>query len=93
MKKRKRKLLLTHSQVEKFITSDGILTVTAHRDCRTGLSLYSVDLDGVPVITCDNKYLLCVLCQDHGEWLVEELADILMYRDIEQTFSHSESEE
>lgn len=61
MKKRKH---LFSSEVLKVCDSSDLLfsiQLTKHTQLKTGISMFSLDLNNVPVVTCDSYFFLCEL--------------------------------
>lgn len=60
---KKRKLLISHDVLKVFDSSDSLFSVqlTRHTQTKTGMTLYSLDLNNVPVVTCDSYIFLCEL--------------------------------
>lgn len=91
---KKRKLLVKSTELSSWCPGDcaDIVSLTKHTQMKTGISMYSLDLNGEPVITCDSFVFLCELmnCCDFY-LLLDILSYILVLRD--RNLSNSESEE
>lgn len=90
MKKKKKKLLLKHEVIFWSPSNFGEITITKHSDLKTGVTMYTLDLDDVPCITCDNLFFLTDVVIFDSEFIGERLSIIL---DSRSTMSFSESEE
>lgn len=92
MKKSKKKMLLSHSVIESWGDDVDSIELVKHTQLKTGFSMYSFDLNGEPVITCDSFVFLRELmdrCDFH--LILELLSYILVLRDY--TYLNNESEE
>ena len=91
MKKRK---LLVKSLIISTWTSDDFandITLVKHTQMKTGISMYSLDLNGEPVITCDSFFFLNELVNRDFDQLLDILEIVLDLRKC--TLSNFESEE
>lgn len=87
---KKRKPILSHVILDTYVSSFSVIDIEKHTDVRTGLSMYSLNSDKVPVITCDNYLFLHELFDTFD---IDELAFILDKVCIYRTLTRSESEE
>lgn len=83
---RKKKLLLSHETL--YIDDNGLSTVSIsrHRHVKTGVSMFSLDLDNVPVVTCDNYFFL----REILNYLPDFVRNLLSDCSQTQTFSKSD---
>lgn len=60
---KKRKPLISHEVLDVCDSSDSLFSIqiTKHTQIKTGISLFSLDLNNVPVVTCDSYIFLCEL--------------------------------
>ena len=60
---KKRNPLISHDVLKVCDSSDSLFSiqVTKHTQTKTGISLFSLDLNNVPVVTCDSYIFLCEL--------------------------------
>lgn len=59
MKKRNKKLMFRHEIVFRCDSADvGEIRITKHSDCKTGVTMYSIDLNGEFCVFCDNFIFL-----------------------------------
>lgn len=92
MKKSKKKMLLSHSVIESWGDDVDSIELVKHTQLKTGFSMYSFDLNGEPVITCDSFVFLrelMNLCD--FSFILDILSYILVLRD--RNFLNFESEE
>ena len=71
MKKRKPKLLLSHDEIVTYVTNLGNLSIIKHTQCKTGISLYSLNFNGTPLVTFDNLIFMQCLCEDYCNQVAE----------------------
>lgn len=91
MKKRKQ---LISSVVLKTCLSDDFrykIQVVKHTQMKTGISMYSLNLNDLPVVTCDSFVFLCELLDTDFDVVFSVLKIILDLNGF--TLSDSESEE
>ena len=58
---KKRKPILSHVIIDTYVTSTSVIDIEKHTDIKTGISMFSINIDKVPVVTCDNYLFLCDL--------------------------------
>lgn len=89
---KKRKLLISSSVLKACDSSDSIfrIEVTKHTQCKTGISLYSLDLNGVPVVTCDSYNFLAELLDTDFDFVLQVLKNVYNVRCFISSYSESE---
>ena len=87
---KKRKSILSHVILDTYVSSFSVIDIEKHTDVRTGISMYSLNSDKVPVITCDNYMFLHYLLDKFD---TDEIGFILDNVCIYRTLTRSESEE
>lgn len=87
---KKRKPILSHVILDTYVSSFSVIDIEKHTDVRTGISMFSLNSDNVPVITCDNYMFLHDLLDTFD---TDEIGFILDKVCIYRTLTHSESEE
>lgn len=87
---KKRKPIISHVILDTYFSSCSVIDIEKHTDVRTGISMFTVNSDKVPVITCDNFLFLQELFVTFD---IDELASILDKVCIFRTLTRSESEE
>lgn len=90
---KKRKLLVKSTELSTWYSDDfgNSVSLMKHTQMKTGISMYSLDLDGEPVITCDSFVFLCELMDRDFDLVLGILKVVLDLRIF--TYSYSESEE
>lgn len=90
---KKRNPLITHEVLKVCDSSDSLFSiqVTKHTQTKTGISLFSLDLDNVPVVTCDSYIFLCELLDSDFDVVLSVLKIVCGIRCL--TNSSFESEE
>lgn len=60
---KKRNPFISHDVLKVCDSSDSLFSIqlTRHTVAKTGMTLYSLDLNNVPVVTCDSYIFLCEL--------------------------------
>lgn len=91
--KKKRKSLISSWVLKTCLSSDSRfkVQVTKHTQCKTGISMYSLDLNGLPVVTCDSFIFLCELLDTDFALVLSVLKKTCELRNL--TLSTFESEE
>lgn len=87
---KKRKPILSHVILDTYVTSTSVIDIEKHTDIKSGLSMFSINNDKVPVVTCDNYLFLHDLLDTFD---IDEIGLILDKICIYRTLTHSESEE
>lgn len=84
---KKRKPILSHVILDTWCAPDYLeapfsfkVSLVKHTQCRTGISMYSLNIDGEPVITCDSPDFLRMLLDRDFELVHSVLCDTLAYR-------------
>ena len=82
---KKRKQLISSERLKTWYSPDYApymytITLTKHTQCRTGISMYTLDLDGEPVVSCDSFDFLCSLVDKDFHFMTAVLSEILMFR-------------
>lgn len=90
---KKRKHFITSTVLDTWVSPDSFLTVTLtkHTQIKSGISMFSLDLNGEPVVTCDSPIFLKNLVDEDFELASSVLLDVFEFRN--GTLSFSESEE
>lgn len=90
---KKRKLLVKSTELSTWYSNNGvdIVSLMKHTQMKTGISMYSLDLNGEPVISCDSFVFLRELMYRDLELVIYILKDVLDLRNC--TLSNFESEE
>ena len=86
----KSKLILAHTILDTFVTSSSLIEIERHKDVKTGITMFSLNIDKIPVVTCDNYLFLRSLFD------VVDLDDMCYLLDtisIYQCLTKSESED
>ena len=82
--------LLSHVILDTYVSSFSVIDIEKHTDVRTGFSMYSLNSDKVPVITCDDYIFLHELLDTFDTDKIGFILDkVCIYRNL----THSESEE
>lgn len=87
---KKRKPILSHVILDTYVSCDSVIDIEKHTDLKSGISMYSINLDKIPVVTCDNYIFLHDLL-DRVD--TDEIGLILEKVCICRMLTHSESEE
>lgn len=87
---KKRKPILSHDILDTYVSSSFVIDIEKHTDIKTGISLFSLNFNAVPVISCDNYLFLHELFYTFD---IDDLALILDKVCNYRTFTRSESEE
>lgn len=79
---KKRKLLVKSTELSSWCPDGCVDTVSLmkHTQCKTGISMFSLNLDGEPVVTCDSPDFLKMLVDRDFELVHSILCDILAFR-------------
>lgn len=84
---KKRKLLVSSTILDSWVSPDYLespfsfkITLVKHTQCKTGISMFSLNLDGEPVITCDSFDFLKMLVVKDFELVHSILCDVLAFR-------------
>lgn len=90
---KKRNLLISHEVLKVCDSSDSLFSiqVTKHTQTKTGISLFSLDLNNVPVVSCDSYIFLCELLDSDFDVVLSVLKIVCGIRCL--TNSSFESEE
>ena len=56
------------------------ITLVKHTQCKTGISMFSLNLDGEPVVTCDSSDFFKMLVDKDFDLVHSILCDILAFR-------------
>lgn len=90
---KKRNPLISHEVLRVCDSSDSLFSiqVTKHTQTKTGISLFSLDLNNVPVVTCDSYIFLCELLDSDFDVVLSVLKIVCGLRCL--TNSPFESEE
>lgn len=90
---KKRKQLISSEVLKVCDSSDSLFSiqVTKHTQTKTGLSMFSLDLNNVPVVTCDSYIFLCELLDSDFDVVLSVLKIVCGLRCL--TKSSFESEE
>lgn len=90
---KKRNPLISHEVLKVCDSSDSLFSiqVTKHTQTKTGISLFSLDLNNVPVVTCDSYIFLCELLDSDFDVVLSVLKIVCGIRCL--TNSSFESEE
>lgn len=87
---KKRQLILSHTILDTFVSSSALIEIERHRDVKTGITMFSLNIDKKPVVTCDNYLFLRSLFDVID---IEDMSDLLDTISIYQCLTKSESEE
>lgn len=82
-----RKMLVSSTILDTWVPSDFSeepfcfkITLVKHTQVKTGISMFSLNLDDEPVITCDSSIFLKKLVTMEFETVYDILCDVLAYR-------------
>lgn len=87
---KKPKLILSHTILDTFVSSSSLIEIERHRDVKTGITMFSLNIDKKPVVTCDNYLFLRSLFDVID---IQDMSDLLDTISIYQCLTKSESEE
>lgn len=87
---KKPKLILSHTILDTFVSSSSLIEIERHRDVKTGITMFSLNIDNKPVVTCDNYLFLRSLFDVID---IEDMSVLLDTISIYQCLTKSESEE
>lgn len=87
---KKPKLILSHTILDTFVSSSSLIEIERHRDVKTGITMFSLNIDKKPVVTCDNYLFLRSLFDVID---IEDMCDLLDTISIYQCLTKSESED
>ena len=83
----KLKRIIKNDLLHRFLAEEFAIDIVKHVDVKSGISMYSLNLDGTPVVTCDNYRFLVRICEYCDLSVIEDiLSDII----IDYTLSKSE---
>lgn len=90
---KKRKQLISSEVLKVCDSSDSLFSiqVTKHTQTKIGISMFSLDLNNVPVVTCDSYIFLCELLDSDFDVVLSVLKIVCGLRCL--TKSSFESEE
>ena len=90
---KKRKHLITSTVLDTWFSPDlsHRITLTKHTQIKSGISMFSLDLNGLPVVTFDHPIFLKNLVDEDFDLVYSVLLDVCELRN--GTLSFSESEE
>lgn len=75
----KLKRIIKHDLLFRFLGDESVISIVKHVDVKTGISMYSLNLDDTPVVTCDNYKFLANICEYCEPSVIEDiLSDILI---------------
>lgn len=55
---KKKNMQLIHESVYSLDVNDSVIEIVRHTHFKSGVAMYSLDLNGVPLVTCDNYIFL-----------------------------------
>ena len=87
---KKPKLILSHTILDTFVSSSSLIEIERHKDVKTGITMFSFNIDKKPVVTCDNYLFLRSLFDVID---IEDMSDLLDTISIYQCLTKSESED
>lgn len=85
-----RKPILLHEILDTYVSSSSVIDIEKHTDVRTGISMFTLNFDKVPVVTLDNYVFLLEL---FGRFDIDEISATLENSYYYRTLTHFESEE
>lgn len=83
----KLKRIIKHDLLYRYLVEDSVIDIVKHVDVKTGISMYSLNLDDTPVVTCDNYKFLACICEYCDDFFLEDILSDIM---IDYTLSKSE---
>lgn len=85
----KHDVIKTWGIFESYLHVDCVVNLVEHTDCRTGVKMYSLDIDDYPVVTSDSKVFL----EKVVDFDPNGIFDILFYVRCRRGYLKIESEE